>query len=120
MKLQFTIINLTNINNTKTYCNTNITMNANTNNSDNKHHNNNNSSNEKPDNHKNNHNIIITFIMSDREVQYLVEYFFALPASLPGTQLVAVDGVGGGPDVVENRGHLKCLSPDEHLSSNND
>jgi hypothetical protein len=93
-------------------------MNTNTNNDD-RRHNNNNSSNEKPDNHLNNHNIIITFVMSVKEVQYLVDYFFASPSALPGTQLVAVGGMEGGPDVVENRGHLKCLSPEEHLSSNN-
>ena len=58
--------------------------------------------------------------MCENKVQYLMDYFFAVPSPLPGTQLVAVEGVGGGPDALENRGHLKCLSPEEHLGSNND
>jgi hypothetical protein len=47
------------------------------------------------------------------EVEYLTAYFFGTPKPLPGTQLIAVDGPSSGPDVSENRGHLKCLSPEE-------
>ena len=52
-------------------------------------------------------------IISTLKVSYLMEYFFASPKQLPGTQLIAVASAESSPEFKENRGHLKCLSPEE-------
>ena len=58
--------------------------------------------------------VFLTCILFGCKVAYLTDYFFGSPKCLPGTQLIAVEGLESSPDLVENRGHLKCLSPEEN------
>ena len=58
-------------------------------------------------------NAQVSFLVMSSEVMYLTDYFFGNPKCLPGTQLIAIESLESSPEFLENRGRLKCLSPEE-------